>query len=236
MMGARIFIGPVGTCLLLRARGVQAVAHVDQVKHVDLAVGVDVGQPVVAHVHRPVGGCTQARQAGLERQGMGLDPTHVGRDHHVIETRGEFQPLQARADGPRVRVVGDNPQPEPACQLRQKRPQIGGRDDGPDHGVEPRPNQQGDLFGVRATWDLDSLIFNPAETQAAATAANLLKHRDELVERATHLFFKRQRLRLALMVAAPAAPQLRVEAELELSEVTSQLDALTGGLFAERSP
>jgi hypothetical protein len=94
----------------------------------------------------------------------------------------------------------------------------------------------GDLVGVRATWDLDALIFSSSETQAAATAANLLKRRDELVEHVTRLFFKRQKLRLALMVAAPAAPQLRVEAELELAEVTSQLDALTGGLFAERMP
>jgi hypothetical protein len=94
----------------------------------------------------------------------------------------------------------------------------------------------GDVYGIRATWALDALIFNPSEVRAAATAAHLLRRRDEMVERATRLFFRRQRLRLALLVGGPASPQARAEAELEIAEVTSELDALTDGLFSGRSP
>ncbi len=94
----------------------------------------------------------------------------------------------------------------------------------------------GDVYGIRATWNLDALVFNSSEVRAAATAAHLLRRRDEMVERATRLFFKRQRLRLALLVAAPASAQARAEAEIELGEVTSDLDALTGGLYSVRAP
>ena len=89
---------------------------------------------------------------------------------------------------------------------------------------------------VRATWDLDALLFTPNEVRAAEVAARLLRARDERVERATRLFYKRQRLRLALLLDPPTAPHARAEAELEVGEVTAELDAATGGIFTGRAP
>jgi hypothetical protein len=86
---------------------------------------------------------------------------------------------------------------------------------------------------VRAVWELDALIFSASEVRAAEAAAHLLRRREELVARATRLYFERQRLRVALLLAPPEDPAERMERELALEEVTAGLDALTGGLYRQ---
>jgi hypothetical protein len=88
----------------------------------------------------------------------------------------------------------------------------------------------GDALGVRATWDLDALIFTPDELRAASAETGMLRRRDEAVQRATRLYF--ERLRLLLLLAPPVAVAERAERELALEEATAELDALTGGLLS----
>ncbi len=89
----------------------------------------------------------------------------------------------------------------------------------------------GSIFGVRATWDLDALVFSPGELRAAEAASELARRRDERVLRATRLYFERRRLRLELLLAPPADAAERAEREIRLEEVTAEIDALTGGLY-----
>jgi len=83
----------------------------------------------------------------------------------------------------------------------------------------------GTAYLVRATWDLSRLVA-PAEA-AGVEAAH---RRDGAVKRATELYFERRRLRAALLLAPPADPAARAAAELDLDQMTAELDALTGGL------
>lgn len=90
----------------------------------------------------------------------------------------------------------------------------------------------GSWFGVRAAWDLDSLLFTADELRAAETAARLRRRREEAVQRVTRLYFQRLRLRLLLVLSPPANALERAESELALETATAELDALTGGLYS----
>jgi len=94
----------------------------------------------------------------------------------------------------------------------------------------------GSVAAVRAVWDLDALIFSADEVRAAEAAARLLRHRDDLVTRATRLYFRRQRLRAALVLSPPEDAAERADRELALDEMTAELDALTAGLFRRGRP
>lgn len=94
----------------------------------------------------------------------------------------------------------------------------------------------GTVAAVRAVWDLGALIFSPDEVRAAEAAARLLRHRGDLVTRATRLYFERQRLRAALVLSPPEDVAERADRELALEEMTAELDALTAGLFRRGRP
>jgi hypothetical protein len=90
----------------------------------------------------------------------------------------------------------------------------------------------GTSFAVRATWELGALVAAREELAAASVAAARAQRRDRAVARAVALFHERRRARVALLLAPPAAPLARAEAELAVDRMTAELDALTGGLFA----
>lgn len=90
----------------------------------------------------------------------------------------------------------------------------------------------GTSFAVRATWELGTLVAAREELAAASVAAARAQRREDAVARALALFHERRRARLALLLAPPAAPLARAEAELALARMTAELDALTGGLFS----
>jgi translation initiation factor IF-1 len=90
----------------------------------------------------------------------------------------------------------------------------------------------GDQVAVRAAWDLDRLVFAPEELRAAATAAQLVRRREEVVERATRLYFERRRLRLRLALSPPEGALERAEREIAIDAAGAELDALTGGLLS----
>ncbi len=94
-----------------------------------------------------------------------------------------------------------------------------------------------ETFLLRATWDLPSLVAAPGELAAGAQAqARARRRRAEAVDRVTILFFERRRQRLALLLAPPAEPLARAQAELEIARLGAEIDALTGGRLSGRAP
>jgi hypothetical protein len=85
--------------------------------------------------------------------------------------------------------------------------------------------------GLRATWELDRLVFSRDELAAAEAAGRLARQREERVERATRLLFQRVGLKAELLLSPPSDPLQRALRELELARVAAELDALTGGLL-----
>jgi hypothetical protein len=89
---------------------------------------------------------------------------------------------------------------------------------------------------LRLSWDFPHLVFTDSELRAASEARAAAKARAEAVERATRLYYERQRLRVAVLVVdGGGSPRNRAEQELRLEELAAELDAITGGLYSGRA-
>jgi hypothetical protein len=86
-----------------------------------------------------------------------------------------------------------------------------------------------DAFTVRVTWELPSLVAAPGELSAGAQAQAQARRRAEAVEEVTRVHFERRKRRVALLLAPPADPVARAQAELDVARLGAELDALTGG-------
>ncbi len=87
--------------------------------------------------------------------------------------------------------------------------------------------------GVKATWDLPSLLMSSERLRAIDQAIDAAKLRGTLLEEVTRLYFARRRLQVDMLLAPRLDAQGRVEDALKLEELTAQLDAFTGGRFRE---
>jgi hypothetical protein len=84
---------------------------------------------------------------------------------------------------------------------------------------------------LKLSWELPGLVYSDAELRAAALLQAQARARREAVERATKLYYERQRLRLSLAAAPPPTPRDRAADELRLLELAAELDGLTNGAF-----
>lgn len=105
-------------------------------------------------------------------------------------------------------------------------------------------------FEIGAVWDLGNFLYNPEEVDISKEARELAELRDNILKEVTQFYFRRRHLQLELLtdqMAAAATPAATAPPErphldaadllrkqLELEELTAQLDALTGGWFSEQ--
>lgn len=78
---------------------------------------------------------------------------------------------------------------------------------------------------VRASWRLDELLYDPNESRIAMLDVARRRERRRVASVAIHLYFD--------WVAARAAADADVRAELDAQEKTAELDALTDGWFSQ---
>ena len=79
---------------------------------------------------------------------------------------------------------------------------------------------------VRASWHLDHLVFDPNEPRIAMLDVARRRERRRVAAIAIHLYFD--------WVAARAAADADVRAELDAQEKLAELDALTDGWFSQK--
>ena len=84
---------------------------------------------------------------------------------------------------------------------------------------------------LRATWDLDRLIFNPDELRAARAALDLADVRERLLIRVTQLYFERQQLLLEIASLPARDGNEAIGRQVRLAEVEAVLVGLTGLRF-----
>ncbi len=92
-------------------------------------------------------------------------------------------------------------------------------------------NSNGITWHVRGTFYLDRLVFNSEELDVRSL--NSLE--ENLVREVTTLYYARQRLIATLFLSPPEADDQVFYELLRLDEMTSTIDALTGGMFAGRA-
>jgi hypothetical protein len=84
---------------------------------------------------------------------------------------------------------------------------------------------------LRASWDLDRLIFNPDELRAARAALDLADVRERLLVRVTQLYFERQQLLLEIASLPARDGREAIGRHVRLAEVEAVLVGLTGLRF-----
>jgi competence ComEA-like helix-hairpin-helix protein len=95
-------------------------------------------------------------------------------------------------------------------------------------------NDQSGRLTVGATWELDRLIFEPAEMAVARESVRIANLRDRVLDEVTRRYFERRRLQVDLELSPPKDLADRVKKELRLQELTADIDAATGGWFSEK--
>jgi len=81
----------------------------------------------------------------------------------------------------------------------------------------------------QATWNLPLLMFNPEELDVLT----LGESRQRVIKEVTTLYFDRRRLQVDMMLSPPTDAQTKITKELRLEELTSLIDAMTGGWFGK---
>lgn len=85
---------------------------------------------------------------------------------------------------------------------------------------------------AEAEWKLNEMIFNSRETSVVKEIRSTARERQRLLEAVTKAYFARRRSQVDLLLQPPSDGVGRAMAELKIAELTSELDALTGGSFS----
>jgi len=97
-------------------------------------------------------------------------------------------------------------------------------------------------FGIAAVWELGDLLYNPEEIDISKEARALAELRDDILKEVTQFYFRRRHLQIDMLTDKPIeeieepeqkqiALERRLRQQLDLEELTAQLDALTGSWF-----
>jgi hypothetical protein len=86
-------------------------------------------------------------------------------------------------------------------------------------------------WDVQLHWSLDRLMF----ASESLDAKSLTSLNENLVREVTTLFYSRRRIMISLVLSPPTEPEEYLYELTRLDEITSTLDALTGGMFAKRA-
>lgn len=86
----------------------------------------------------------------------------------------------------------------------------------------------GRIIQVRASWDLDRLIFNADELRAARASLDLAELRERLLVRVTQLYFERQQLLLEIASLPARDGHEAIGRHVRLAEIEAVLTGLTG--------
>ena len=104
----------------------------------------------------------------------------------------------------------------------------------PDHFIIG-PDEKNFDWSAGLHWDLGDLIWNDAQTSIDTRSKLMVELRNDILSEVTHLYFERRRLQTELALSPASDTALQVEKRLRLEELTSQIDALTGGFFSKSS-
>lgn len=95
-------------------------------------------------------------------------------------------------------------------------------------------DQDYDQHKVRAEWELSGLVYNSDTLNVYKQMGSVSKDRDRLLRDVTKIYFARRKQQVAIEMDSSADVMTRLQQELQLQELTAQLDALTGGWFSKQ--
>jgi hypothetical protein len=89
-------------------------------------------------------------------------------------------------------------------------------------------------WSVSLTWELGDLIWNDAQTSIDTRSKLMVELRDDILNEVTRLYFERRRMQIEMRYSTNADIKEKIDKELRLQELTSDIDALTGSYLSKR--
>jgi len=89
-------------------------------------------------------------------------------------------------------------------------------------------------WGINLKWDLADLIWNPYQKDIDVRSRLMVQLRDDVLDEVTHLYYERRRLQKELISPSEIDSNSLLDKELQLQELTANIDALTDGYFSKR--
>ena len=85
---------------------------------------------------------------------------------------------------------------------------------------------------VSAQWNLGEIVFNPDEVRVYGALANRAARREALLSVLVSYYFERRKLQLTELVSPATDSMKALDIRMRIEELTSLIDALTGGLLS----
>jgi len=89
-------------------------------------------------------------------------------------------------------------------------------------------------YTFKFEWDFGDFLFNPDQVRISNEARNLAELRNDVLEEVTQFYFQRRNSQIDLLLSPPDDLRDRLRLELQLQEVTANIDYLTGGYLTQR--
>jgi photosystem II stability/assembly factor-like uncharacterized protein len=83
-------------------------------------------------------------------------------------------------------------------------------------------------------WELGDFLYNPDQVRISDEARDLVELRNDVLEEVTQFYFQRRNLQIDLLLSPAEELRERLRLELQLQEVTANIDYLTGGYLTQR--
>jgi hypothetical protein len=83
-------------------------------------------------------------------------------------------------------------------------------------------------------WELGDLLYSKDQVRISDEARDLVELRNDVLEEVTQFYFQRRQLQIELLLSPPEDLRERLRMELQLQEVTANVDYLTGGYLTQR--
>ena len=83
------------------------------------------------------------------------------------------------------------------------------------------------------SWDIADLIWNSDETSIDSRSRLTVQLRQDILDEVTRLYYERRRLKSELVLFPPKDKAEKLQRNLQIEEVTANLDGLTNGYFSK---
>jgi photosystem II stability/assembly factor-like uncharacterized protein len=86
----------------------------------------------------------------------------------------------------------------------------------------------------RGIWDLGDFLYSREQIRISDEVRDLVELRNDVLEEVTQFYFQRRQLQIDMLLSPPEDLRERLRMELQLQEVTANVDYLTGGYLTQR--
>lgn len=103
-----------------------------------------------------------------------------------------------------------------------------------DTGPNPDVLSKGREFmdwDLTVSWDLSDIVWSTDQTTIDSRSKLMVELRQDVLDQVTRLYFERRRVQMELAQGS-AEPQMHIEKEMRVEELTALIDAFTGGQFS----